>query len=65
MEIGGCQCGGYFVASNPKSHDWTSKDSWKSAVELYSSLDLTVEPHCRFSSNPMGLAKRELPGIAS
>lgn len=42
-EQGDCQCGGYFVPSNPKSRDWTSKDSWRSAVELFTTLHLTVE----------------------
>jgi hypothetical protein len=42
-ELGDCQCGGYFVPSNPKSRDWTSKDSWRSAVELFTTLHLTFE----------------------
>jgi hypothetical protein len=41
--LGDCQCGGYFVPSNPKSHNWISKDSWRSAVELFTTLHLTVE----------------------
>jgi hypothetical protein len=43
VELGDCQCGGYFVPSNPKSRDWTSKYSWRSAVELFTTLHLNVE----------------------
>ncbi|KAI1861377.1 uncharacterized protein JN550_010907 [Neoarthrinium moseri] len=42
MELGDCQCGGYYLPSNPKIRDWGDKASWTSAVELYSALDLTV-----------------------
>jgi hypothetical protein len=41
--LGDCQCGGYFVPSNPKSHNWISKGSWRSAVELFTTLHLTFE----------------------
>jgi hypothetical protein len=43
MELGYCQCKGYHVPPNPKTHDWDSKDSWASAVEFFTSLHLTVE----------------------
>jgi hypothetical protein len=43
MQLGDCQCGGYDAASNPKAHTWTSGKSWRSAVELYTSLHLTRE----------------------
>lgn len=42
-ELGDCQCGGYFVTSNPKSRDWSNKDSWRSAVEIFTTLHLTIE----------------------
>jgi len=29
---------------NLKARDWASKGSWAAAVELFTSLDLTVEP---------------------
>ncbi|ERF72151.1 hypothetical protein EPUS_02942 [Endocarpon pusillum Z07020] len=41
MEFADCQCGGYYVPSNPKSSDWTKEESWWLAVELYTSLHLT------------------------
>jgi hypothetical protein len=42
-ELGDCQCRGYYAPSNPKTFDWKRKDSWVSAVELYTSLHLTIE----------------------
>jgi hypothetical protein len=41
MELADCQCGGYYVPSNPKSSDWTKEESWRLAVELFTSLHLT------------------------
>jgi hypothetical protein len=43
MQAGTCQCGGYDVLTNPKLQDWASAKSWRMAVELYTSLNLTWE----------------------
>lgn len=40
---GDCQCTGFDGRSNAKSLDWSRRDAWRSAVELYTSLKLTVE----------------------
>lgn len=42
-ELGDCQCGGYNVSSNPKTLNWLSTTSWASAVELFTSLHLTIQ----------------------
>lgn len=43
LEDGKCQCGRYQQYTNPKMQNWTSSKSWRRAVELYTSLELTME----------------------
>jgi hypothetical protein len=42
-ERGDCQCGGFDDRSNAKSLRWDMNNSWRSAVELYTSLRLTQQ----------------------
>jgi hypothetical protein len=40
---GACQCGNYDSRSNAKTMSWTLNNSWRRAVELYTTLRLTRE----------------------
>ncbi|KAI0379662.1 heterokaryon incompatibility protein-domain-containing protein [Hypomontagnella monticulosa] len=42
-QLGDCQCGGYNPLLNPKRDNWAGENSWRLAVELFTSLRLTQE----------------------